>query len=249
MHRRMLRRQTRRLQLPRQSSRWSRRQPRTRNTCFGLGKMMMNHKNAIRYAVSVAAIVCALSLAGLTAVAQDKTEVKKPETTEKSSSSRDPFKKYQPVYKMTKASATKLEPPSIQVRIDRYRAQKAAAASAHVSAPKPTTALLLGEVQITGIFRTPRGWSAMVEATPFTPKLSYVIYPGENFFDGQLVAIEETRLVFRRDLIWTDGRREKLVETKPLRQPSPVEAMTSAKTAPANAPAIETEKPTAPVKQ
>ena len=36
----------------------------------------------------------------------------------------------------------------------------------------------------------------MVEATPI--KLSYTIYPGEKFFDGQLVAVEENRLVFRK---------------------------------------------------
>jgi Tfp pilus assembly protein PilP len=124
-----------------------------------------------------------------------------------------------------------------------------AAANAHVAAPKPTTALLLNEVQVTGIFRTPRGWSAMVEATPLTPKLSYVIYPGENFFDGQLVAIEENRLVFRRDVVWADGRREKGVEIKPLRAPSPVETMTSAKTSPAETPAPETAKPGNPEKQ
>jgi hypothetical protein len=122
-----------------------------------------------------------------------------------------------------------------------------AAASAHVAPPKPTTALLLNEMQVTGIFRTPRGWAAMVEATPI--KLSYVIYPGETFFDGQLVAIEETRLVFRRDTVWTDGRREKSVETKSLRQPSPVEAMSAAKTAPTTAPAPESEKPAVPEKQ
>ena len=86
----------------------------------------------------------------------------------------------------------------------------------------------------------------MVEATPI--KLSYVIYPGETFFDGQLVAIEETRLVFRRDIVWTDGRREKVVEIKTLRQPSTVDAMTSAKT-PTNTPAPESEKPAVPEKQ
>jgi len=117
-----------------------------------------------------------------------------------------------------------------------------------VAAPKPTTALLLNEVQVTGIFHTPRGWSAMVEASPLTPKLSYVIYPGENFFDGQLVAIEEGRLIFRREIVWTDGRRDKSVEIKPLRAPSPVEAMTAAKTAPAEAPTTEVAKPT-PEKQ
>src|SRR5712692_9117546 len=121
--------------------------------------------------------------------------------------------------------------------------------TATASAQEPTTVLLLNEMQVTGIFRTPRGGSAMVEATPFNPKLSYVVYPGETFFDGQLVAIEEARLVFRRDIVWNDGRREKSVEVKPLRQPSPVEAMSAAKAAPANAPATETEKPAAPVKQ
>jgi hypothetical protein len=136
---------------------------------------------------------------------------------------------------------SKLEAPAIQVRIERYRAQKLAAASAHIAAPKPTTALLLSEMQVVGIFRTPRGWAAMIEAIPI--KLSYVIYPGETFFDGQLVAIEETRLVFRRDIVWTDGRREKTVEVKLLRQPSPVEAMTSATTPPATAPAPVPEKP------
>jgi Tfp pilus assembly protein PilP len=123
------------------------------------------------------------------------------------------------------------------VRIEAYRAQKAAAAAAHVAAPKPTTALMLNEVQVTGIFRTPRGWSAMVEATPLSPKLSYVIYPGENFFDGQLVAIEEGRLVFRRDVLWSDGKREKMVEIKPLRVFNPVEAMVAAKQPTAEQPA------------
>lgn len=207
----------------------------------------MNYKNTVRYIVS-AAIFFALSSGALIVSAQDKKEEKAPVISEKSSAGRDPFRKYTPVIKPPK-STTKLEPPSIQVRIERYRAQKMAAANAHVAAPKPTTALLLGEVQVTGIFRTPRGWSAMVEATPLTPKLSYVVYPGENFFDGQLVAIEDNRLVFRRDIVWADGRREKGVEIKPLRAPTPAEAMTSAKTSPAETPAPETAKPGNPEKQ
>jgi Tfp pilus assembly protein PilP len=208
----------------------------------------MDDKLKIRYVGSTVLVFCVVLFAGLTATvsAQEPSVAAKPETKEKSSG-RDPFKKFEPPRRVKLAPA-KLEPPSIQVRIDRYRAQKLAAANAHVSPPKPTTALLLNEMQVTGIFRTPRGWSAMVEATPFTPKLSYVIYPGENFFDGQLVAIEEGRLVFRRDIVWNDGRREKSVEVKPLRPPTPVEAM-AAKAAPANAPAAEPERPAAPVKQ
>jgi hypothetical protein len=209
----------------------------------------MKYTKTIRFGVMTTAIVSALGLAAINITAQDKAEVK-PVAGEKTSG-RDPFKRYQPVIKAPK-SVTKLQPPSIQARIERYRAQKLAAANAHIAAPKPTTALLLDEVQVTGIFRTPRGWSAMVEATPLTPKLSYVIYPGEFFFDGQLVAIEESRLIFRRDIVWTDGRKEKSVETKALRPPTPIEAMTSnqssAKASPAEAPAA-TAKPGTPEKQ
>ena len=211
----------------------------------------MDYKNAIRNVTSAAVIFGAIGLTAMTAMAQEKAPAKKPVVSEKTQriSGRDPFQKYVPVVKMGKALPTKLDAPSIQVRIDRYRSQKLAAASAHVAAPKPTSVLLLNEMQVTGIFRTPRGFAAMVEATPFSPKLSYVVYPGESFFDGQLVAIEETRLVFRRDIVWTDGRREKTVETKALRPPSPIEALVNTKTPPANAPAPESEKPAVPVKQ
>jgi Tfp pilus assembly protein PilP len=211
---------------------------------------MMDYKKAIRIGLTAVLTLMVVSVAAFDGVAQDKPEVK---PVNEKTSGRDPFKKFQPVIKPSKGSASKLEPPSIQVRIERYRAQKAAAANAHVAAPKPTTALLLSEVQVTGIFRTPRGWSAMVEATPLSPKLSYVVYPGESFFDGQLVAIEEGRLVFRRDIVWTDGRRDKSVELKPLRAPSPVEAMTStqaaAKASPADASATAAGKPGNPEKQ
>jgi hypothetical protein len=186
----------------------------------------MNYKNATRILAVAVTILCAIAFMALTVAAQGQNEEKKPVVSEKG---RDPFKHYEPVRKI-KPVVTKLDPPSIQVRIERYRAQKMAAAAAHVAPPKPTTALMLNEIQVNGIFRTPRGWAAMVEATPI--KLSYVVYPGESFFDGQLVAIEESRLVFRRDTVWTDGHKDKSVEVKPLRQPSPVEAMTSTKAAP-----------------
>ncbi|PYS33170.1 MAG: hypothetical protein DMF75_10160 [Acidobacteria bacterium] len=193
----------------------------------------MNYKNAVRILVVAVVILCAIAFTAFTAAAQEQNEEKKPVVSERG---RDPFKHYEPVRKF-KPLVTKLEPPSIQVRIERYRAQKMTAAAAHVAPPKPTTALMLNEIQVNGIFRTPRGWAAMVEATPI--KLSYVVYPGESFFDGQLVAIEESRLVFRRDTVWTDGHKDKSVEVKPLRQPSSVEAMTSAKAAPTDAPASQ----------
>ena len=216
----------------------------------------MNYQKLFLSPLVSATILCAMTCLGLTVGAQNQAQDKPAKkasaatdkASEKISRGRDPFKKYQPVFKLAKAAASKLEPPSIQVRIERYRAQRAAAASAHIAAPKPTTALLLNEVQVTGIFHTPRGWSAMVEASALTPKLSYVIYPGENFFDGQLVAIEESRLIFRRDIVWSDGRREKSVEVKPLRSPGLIETMSAAKTSPTEGPTTEVAKPT-PEKQ
>ncbi|HEX3101543.1 MAG TPA: hypothetical protein VHQ01_07125, partial [Pyrinomonadaceae bacterium] len=72
------------------------------------------------------------------------------------------------------------------------------------------------EMAVTGIFKTPRGYAAMVEATPI--KLSYTIYPGEKFFDGQLVAVEENRLVFRKVTKVADGKFVASVENKPLQK-------------------------------
>lgn len=144
---------------------------------------------------------------------------------------RDPFVKYKPSVrrKAVKKVVTPLPAPSIQERIAQYKAQKMAAMNAQQPAPKPTTALLLGELQVIGISRTPRGYAALVEATPI--KLSYVIYPGEMFFDGLLVAIQDNSLIFRRETKWSNGRREITVETKPLRQPNAVEdSMTTSKT-------------------
>jgi hypothetical protein len=204
----------------------------------------MNYQSKTPSLLNVSLIAVAVLTSGLTAsvVAQDSKE--KTAVSSKKGG-RDPFKKYEPVVKTSRANS-KLEVPTIQARIERYRAQKMAAAAAHVPPPKPTTALLLNEMQVTGIFRTPRGWAAMVEATPI--KLSYVIYPGETFFDGQLVAIEENRLIFRRETVWGDGRREKSVEIKPLRKATPVEEMTTAAAAPASAPVAEA-KTSAPEKQ
>lgn len=123
--------------------------------------------------------------------------------------------------------------PDVQARVNRYRALKAEAINAGQLAPKPVTAFLLSEIAVTGIFRTPRGYAAMVEATPI--KLSYVIYPGELFFDGQLVAVEENRLVFRRETRYESGKREMSVELKPLRAVDAVrDALTAQKSAAAN---------------
>jgi len=106
--------------------------------------------------------------------------------------------------------------PAIDLRINYYKQQREVAAANGQPVPKVTSVLTLDELAITGIFKTPRGFAAMVEATPI--KLSYTIYPGEKFFDGQLVAIEENRLVFRKVVKMTSGKFVSSVENKTLRQ-------------------------------
>jgi hypothetical protein len=73
--------------------------------------------------------------------------------------------------------------------------------------------------------------------------LSYVIYPGERFYDGQLVAIEDNRLVFRREIVLSDGRRERSVEIKTMRQQNTLNLMSAAKTAPTGSLVEDAEKP------
>ena len=159
-----------------------------------------------------------------TVMAQNETPTKST-TVKRSSAGRDPFRRYEPPRQVVKKISGQVLPPTIQERIESYKAQKLAAMNARMPAPKPTTALLLSEIQVVGISRTPRGYAAMVEATPI--KLTYVIYPGEPFYDGQLVAIEDTRLVFRHETVFTDGRRERAVRVKNLRQPNTVNAMST----------------------
>ncbi len=182
---------------------------------------MHDTKTWLASVVFTAAMVLVIGSA-FTVMAQETETPKKP-VKRTVSSGRDPFKKYEPARAMAKSSREESPIPTIQERIANYKAQKAAAMSARMPAPKPTTALLLSEIQVIGISRSPRGYAAIVEATPI--KLSYVIYPGEPFFDGQLVAIEDNRLVFRRETVFSDGRRERSVEYKPLRQPTQVNSM------------------------
>jgi hypothetical protein len=186
--------------------------------------IMKHQKNIIRTAIAGFALFSALLVGASASI---------------SAQERDPFQRPLPPAKpkYSKSSPVPITPPTIQERVDRYKAKKMAAMNSQSPAPKPTTALLLSEMQVTGIFRTPRGYAAMIEATPI--KLSYVIYPGELFYDGQLVAIEENRLVFRRETRWSDGRRDVAVETKPLRQPN---AVVDSMTAQRNASAVPAEE-------
>jgi hypothetical protein len=198
---------------------------------------LFNYGAAIILTASVA-----FSGALVSANAQDAQEPKP--TVNRSRGGRDPFSKYVPPRIPVKKTGV-LSVPTIQERIEQYKAQKLAAMNARIAAPKPTTAFLLSEITVVGISRSPRGYAAIVEAAPI--KLAYVIYPGERFYDGQLVAIEDNRLIFRRETVYADGRRERSVEMKPLRQPSAVNALAAATPVPAN-PAPATPEKTPEVK-
>lgn len=106
--------------------------------------------------------------------------------------------------------------PSIEARIDYYKRVREEAAMNGQPIPKVTSVLLVNEMTVSGVFKTPRGYAAIVEATPI--KLSYTIYPGEKFFDGQLVAVEENRLVFRKVTKMSNNKFISSVENKPLRK-------------------------------
>jgi hypothetical protein len=128
--------------------------------------------------------------------------------------------------------------PPIENRIAYYKNLRESAALNGVEIPKVTSVLTLDEMSVIGIFRTPRGYAAMVEAKPI--KLSYTIYPGEKFFDGQLVAIEENRLVFRKVTKMSNNKFVASVENKTLRQFTVEQEVQG--TAPVQ-PTIKTEEP------
>jgi hypothetical protein len=141
------------------------------------------------------------------------------------------------------AAAIDLGLPSIESRIDYYKKVREAAAAAGQAIPKVTSVLALSEMAVTGIFKTPRGYAAMVEAQPI--RLSYTIYPGEKFFDGQLVAVEENRLVFRKVIKMSNGKFTTSVENMALRKYSDREQIQG--TAPADATSASKEQPKVPV--
>jgi hypothetical protein len=207
----------------------------------------MKQTKTLQYGFSILALVACVTLSGAVSAAngQAKGEAKKEAKQAPARSNqggRDPFRKYELPRVVVKKAGTLVSMPSIQERIEQYKAQKVAAMNARVPAPKPTTAFLLSEVQVVGISRSPRGYAAIIEASPI--KLAYVIYPGERFYDGQLVAIEDNRLIFRRETVYSDGKRDRSVEMKSLRQSNAVDALAgaAARTSSASSNQAEAEK-------
>ena len=132
-------------------------------------KMMMQVKETSRIRFTSFLFAAALLVASgfaLGVVAQETQPEKQVVNKRTATGGRDPFRKYEAPPPNVKKIAGQSPVPTIQERISQYKAQKAAAMNARMPAPKPTTALLLSELQVIGISRSPRGYAAIVEATP-----------------------------------------------------------------------------------
>lgn len=174
----------------------------------------MSKSNFIRF------LILSLFATGLVLVGGDSNEAH--------AQSRDPFRKNPKMVRRNPSNnggkRAKPKPkgpvivnaPPIEQRISYFMSLREQAAMNGRDLPKVTSVLTLNEMSVIGIFRTPRGYAAMVEATPI--KLSYTIYPGEKFFDGQLVAVEENRLIFRKITKMSNNKFISTVENKTLRQ-------------------------------
>ena len=136
-------------------------------------------------------------------------------------------------------------PPLIEARIEYFKRLRETALNNGTPLPKVTSVLTLNEMAVTGIFKTPRGYAAIVEAIPI--KLSYTIFPGEKFFDGQLVAVEENRLVFRKVSKVGEDKFVASVENKPLKSYTDKYAFESAAAPPPAEKPVETSSTDSPV--
>jgi len=146
-------------------------------------------------------------------ILKKKDRIVRPRTSSApSSSNTSPSKSTKPV----KKGPYVVDAPSAEARINYFKQVRQSAAENGQPLPKPTSVLLLDELSVSGIFKTPRGYAAIVKAEPIN--LSYTIYPGEKFFDGQLVAVEENRLIFRKITKWSTGKFVSSVENKALRK-------------------------------
>jgi hypothetical protein len=64
--------------------------------------------------------------------------------------------------------------------------------------PEGIAGLLIDEISLTGIFQTPRGWVAQVVSSD--QKKSYLLREGDQLYDGDVVRINRTEMVFKQIL-------------------------------------------------
>ncbi len=121
-----------------------------------------------------------------------------------------------PAAKPKPAAPAPVTAPPVEDRIAYYKRLREAAALNNQPIPNPTVVMTLDELSVSGIFQSSRGYAAIVEAKPI--KLSYTVYPGDKFFDGQLVAVEENKLVFKRVVKMSNGKFIASEENKSLRE-------------------------------
>src|SRR4051812_23941279 len=152
----------------------------------------MSKKSNFTHFLCLAALAAATVFAAgnLTQVSAQRDPFQKPGYMKPKAVSSGPAKPSAP------AAAVNYGPPAIEARIEYFKRLRETAAANGAPLPKVTSVLTLNEMAVTGIFKTPRGYAAIVEAGP--PRLSFTIYPGGKFFYGPLVAGREKRLVFRR---------------------------------------------------
>lgn len=124
--------------------------------------------------------------------------------------------KPQPTPKPTPKPPVVVAAPPIEQRIAYYKQLRDVAIQTGQPLPKVTSVLTLDEMAVSGITKTSKGYAAMVEAKPL--KLSYTIFPGEKFFDCQLVAVEENKLVFRKVTKMSNNKYIASMQEKTLRE-------------------------------
>jgi len=62
--------------------------------------------------------------------------------------------------------------------------------------PEGVPGLLIDEITLSGVFRTPRGWIAQVQAT--NQEKAYLIKEGDQLYDGDVVSIGKDEVVFKQ---------------------------------------------------
>ncbi len=107
--------------------------------------------------------------------------------------------------------------PVMNQRLAYYKQVRAQLLAQGLPVPPPTTVLTLDEMEVTGIFRTPTGYAAMVEVPSI--KLSFTVRPGDKFYNGQLVAIEDNFLVVKRVAKLSNGKYVVSAENKAIKPP------------------------------
>lgn len=83
-------------------------------------------------------------------------------------------------------------------RRDPFKSLLAAPDRPELRGPRPEgiPGLLIDEIALTGIFRTPKGFVAQVKAS--NQNKSYLLKEGDQLYDGDVVSINRTEVVFKQ---------------------------------------------------